>query len=180
VNVLLAAICQELGIRSVLTTEVINWARSAVREFDIARRLVHYSVQHRVLPKHVDSQLVMLRDPRRTDRAPEELAELAARLQDPNFRIFVERGEMHLMNRNGHWRGTDPYELFEQAVAQSGPLDAAHAFYLGYELSKAMTALTLGKQYTQDQALSWGFLTMSEVSAVERRSHAARHRQPDA
>ena len=51
-NVLLAGICQELGIRSVLTTEVINWARSAVREFDIARRLVHFSITRNVLPKH--------------------------------------------------------------------------------------------------------------------------------
>jgi len=31
VNMLLIAICQELGIRSVLTTQVINWARSSVR-----------------------------------------------------------------------------------------------------------------------------------------------------
>ena len=30
VNLVLLAICQELGIRSVLTTEVINWARSSV------------------------------------------------------------------------------------------------------------------------------------------------------
>ena len=36
--------CQELGIRSVLTTEVINWCRSAVREFDLARRLVYHAV----------------------------------------------------------------------------------------------------------------------------------------
>ncbi len=35
-NVLLLGICQELGIGSVLTTEVINWARSSVRECDLA------------------------------------------------------------------------------------------------------------------------------------------------
>src|SRR5207249_11877905 len=38
INVLLLGICQELGIRSVLTTQVINWARTAVRECDLARR----------------------------------------------------------------------------------------------------------------------------------------------
>src|SRR5690606_6357303 len=59
-NVLLAAVCQELLIGSVLTTEVINWARSAVQEFDLARRLVHHAVTHRTLPKHVDSSLIML------------------------------------------------------------------------------------------------------------------------
>ena len=39
VNALLVAVCQELGIRAVLTTEVIPWARGAVREIDVARRL---------------------------------------------------------------------------------------------------------------------------------------------
>ncbi len=46
VNALLIAICQELGVRAVLTTEVIPWARGAVREVDVARRLMHYAVTH--------------------------------------------------------------------------------------------------------------------------------------
>ena len=44
VNVLLLGFCQELGIRSVLTTQVINWARTSVRECDLARRLMHHAV----------------------------------------------------------------------------------------------------------------------------------------
>ncbi len=44
VNMILAAICEELGIQSVLTTQVINWCRSAVAEFDMARRLVRHAV----------------------------------------------------------------------------------------------------------------------------------------
>ena len=44
VNALLIAVCQELGVRAVLTTEVIPWARGAVREVDVARRLMHYAV----------------------------------------------------------------------------------------------------------------------------------------
>ena len=40
INVVLLGFCEELGIRSVLTTQVINWARSSVRECDLARRLV--------------------------------------------------------------------------------------------------------------------------------------------
>ena len=46
--------------------------------------------------------------------------------------------------------------------AEPKGLDASHAFYLGYELAKATTALTLGKQYEQDEALDWGFLTRAE------------------
>jgi dihydropteroate synthase-like protein len=169
VNVLLAGICQELRIGSVLTTEVIGWARAAVREFDIARRLVKHAIDHHTLPKHVDSSLIMLRDPRISEYGEATLAAMAAQLTDPNFRIFVERGEIHVMNRDGYWRGTDAYELFDAFVQETHPIDASHAFYLGYELAKAVTALTLGKEYTQDQALRWGFLSVPETSAHERR-----------
>ncbi len=172
VNFILAALCEELRCHSVLTTEVINWARSAVREFDLARRLVHYSVQKKALPKHVDSSLVMLRDPKVHELGEQALAQLAGQIKDPNYRIFAERGEIHVMNRDGYWHGTDPYALFDQfRTAAPKPLDAAHAFYLGNELNKAATALTLGKQYMQDEALRWGFLTTEEVSALERRRH---------
>ena len=63
VNTILIGFCEELGVRSVLTTAVINWARSSVREIDLARRLVHHAVARRTLPKHVEPRLVMLRDP---------------------------------------------------------------------------------------------------------------------
>lgn len=173
VNVLLAAICQELGIRSVLTTEVINWARTAVAEFDRARRLVKYAIDERTVAKRIGAGLVMLRDERLREYGAAELQALANQLTDPNYRIFVERGEIHVMNRDGYWRGRDPFELFDRFTAGSKPLEPSHAFYLGYELSKAVTALTLGKQYTQDQALQWGILTVPETSAIERR-HAGR------
>lgn len=172
VNFLLAAICQEWGIRSVLTTQVINWAKSSVREFDLARRQVAYCLRERVLPKHLDSGLVLLRDPRVIEMGDAALSDLARRLKDPNFRIFVESGRIHVMNRDGYWHGTDPFELMDRVWAETGgssTVDATHAFYLGYEMSKAATALTLGKQYQQDEALHWGFLTVSEISAVERR-----------
>jgi dihydropteroate synthase-like protein len=167
VNFLLAGVCQELGIRSVLTTQVINWARSAVREFDLARRLVYHSLQHRVLPKHLDSRLVMLRDPKLREMGDEAIRRFAAQIKDPNFRILVERGTIYLLNRDGCHQGDNPFELFQQALQATPAIDPAHAFYLGYELSKAVTALTLGKQYTQDEPLKWGFLEISEYSAHE-------------
>jgi dihydropteroate synthase-like protein len=169
INVLLAAICQELRIHSVLTTEVVNWCRSAVREFDLARRLVRHAVENRVLPKHVDPGLVMLRDAKVHELGPEALAELAARIKDADLRIFAERGEIHVLGRDGYWHGRDPFEVFDRLAAEGPPLDASHAFYLGYEFAKAATALALGKRYEQDNALDWGFLTVPEVSAHERR-----------
>ena len=175
VNFLLAAICEELKIHSVLTTEVINWGRTAVQEFNLARRLVRHCVSNRVLPKHLGAQLVLLRDPRVHELGELGLRQIADRLTDPNFRIFAERKEIHLMNRDGYWHGDDPYEVFDRMIATVGPLTPEHSFYLGMELCKARTALTLGKQYTQDEALRWGFLTVEEISAVERRREAARY-----
>jgi dihydropteroate synthase-like protein len=163
VNVLLAGFCQEQGIRSVLTTEVVNWCRSAVREFDLARRLVYHAVKERVLPKRLDASLVMLRDPKLYPQGEAGLAELAARVADRNYRVFAERGELHVLNGSVYLRGTDPFDLFARLAAADPRLDPAHAFYLGYEFAKAVTALTLGKQYAQDQALRWGFLTVPEV-----------------
>jgi len=169
VNFLLAAICQELNIFSVLATEVINWGRSAVREFDIARRVVKYAVDNSRLPKRVSGDLVMLRDEKLFELGDAALVSLAAELKDASYRVFVEGGEIHVMNRDGYWRGTDAFELFDRFSAGNQTLDPAHAFYLGYELCKAVTALSLGKQYRQDQALQWGFLTVPEASAHERR-----------
>ncbi len=168
VNLLLAAVCQEWDIKSVLTTQVINWARSSVRELDLARRLVHYSVRERALPKHIDSQLLTLRDPKLVGRERDELKRLAEEITDPNFRIFAEQGEIHVMNRDGYFHGTDPFILFEQALAATPKVSAVHAFYLGYEMAKAASALALGKQYTQDEALRWGFLSVPETKRHER------------
>ncbi|WP_435016485.1 DUF6513 domain-containing protein [Tundrisphaera sp. TA3] len=160
INTLLIGFCQEMEIRSVLTTAVINWARSSVREVDLARRLAYHAVTNRTLPKHVEPRLVMLRGPRPHRFGPEALAEMARRVKDPNWRIYAEDGRIHAFNRDHHLVGTDPTLIFQGM----GVDDPSHAFYLGLELMKAKTALTLHKDYRQDQALDWGFLTEPEVS----------------
>ncbi len=143
---------------------MINWCRSAVREFDLARRLVYHAVTERVLPKHLEPGLVMFRDPRLYEAGEEGLQHLARAVTDRNYRLFAERGEIHVINGSMYLRGTDPFVLFEEMRKRDPRLDASHAFYLGYEMAKAVTALTVGKNYTQDQALRWGFLTVPEVS----------------
>ncbi len=151
VNLVLAAICEELGIQSVLTTQVIPWCRTAIAEFDAARRLVWYSIANRVIPKHLSSALVMLRDPKWAGRTNESLQQLASAITDPNFRIFAENGLLHVMNRFGYYQGNDPFLLFQKILDQpSNSIDPGHAFYLGYELARAELALLLGKQYEQD------------------------------
>ena len=163
-NTLLLGFCQEMGIRSVLTTEVIHWAASSVKECDLARRLVHHAVTHQTLPKHVEPGLVTLRSGKPQAHGEEALQQLAVAIRDPNFRLFAERGAIHLVGRGLHLSSRDPFDLFDQ-LARHGrdDVDASHAFYLGYEMAKAVTALTLGKDYRQDQALDWGHLTEPEI-----------------
>ncbi|APW58767.1 DUF6513 domain-containing protein [Paludisphaera borealis] len=175
VNTMLLGFCQELQIRSVLTTAVINWAKSSVRELDLARRLVHHAVTKRVLPKHVERRLVMLRDPKVPRFGAENLAELQRRIRDPNWRIFAEDGKIHALNNACFLSDADPFVLFDRM----GVVDPSHAFYLGYEMMKAGTALTLSKAYRQDQALEWGFLTEAEVSHRGRRRTASAREAQD-
>ena len=155
VNALLLAICEETGVRAVLTTEVINWARGAVREVDIARRLMHYSLTHRVPPKGIDDRLLTVKDPVILEYDEAELRRLQAEVKDPNFRIFTDRHIITVFNHEIFVRGTDIQEIFSQL----GVDESTHAFYLGRELMKARLAITLGKTYRQEGALSWGYLT---------------------
>jgi dihydropteroate synthase len=165
VNTLLAGFCQELGIRSVLTTAVINWARSSVRELDLARRLVYHAIKKRTLPKHIEPRLVVLRDPKVARFGKETLAELARRVKDHNWRIFAEDGKIYAFNHEKFLVDSDPNLIFDQM----GLTEPSHAFYLGLELMKAKTALVLSKTYRQDEALDWGFLTEPEVSHRDRK-----------
>ena len=164
VNTLLLGFCQETGIRSVLTTQVIHWAASSVKECALARALVHHAVTNRTLPKHLEPGLVTLRGGKPRVHGQETLDRLAAAIRDPNFRIFAERGRLHIVGAGLHLESRDPFELFE-ALGRAGrdDVDPSHAFYLGYEMAKAVTALSLGKDYRQDQPLDWGHLTEPEI-----------------
>ena len=165
INVLLLGLCQELGIRSVLTTEVIPWAQTSVRECDIARKLVFHAVQNGVLPKHVEEKLIILRDADRPDYNALFFDKLSADIRDHNIRLFVDDAGIHLVTTGRHLVNSDPFLLFQEYLdGDDGRMDVGHAYYIGYEMCKAMTALTLGKNYQQDEPLNWGFLTSSEVS----------------
>ena len=156
VNALLIAICQELGIRTVLTTEVIPWARGAVREVGVARQLMHYAITERVVPKHVDDRLVTTEGSRRSSPTPRrscatcsDASPIRTSASSPIATTIT------VLNRERFVRGTDIQEIF----AQLGVTEATHAFYLGKELARAKLAITLGKTYRQEGSLSWGYLT---------------------
>ena len=158
VHALLLAVCQETGVRAVLTTEVIPWARGAVREIDIARRLMHYAVTQRTAPKGVDDRLVTVKDPAVLAYSEDDLRALQARITDPGFRIFTDDTTITVLNNERLVRSADVANIaaiFDQLDVD----EPTHAFYLGKELARASLAVTLGKTYRQEGALSWGYLT---------------------
>ena len=131
----------------------------------------------------------MLRDPAVLEPSASELERLSREIKDANYRVFVSAGEVHLVSHELHLHDADPFALFEQ-LRRAGPggglpknLDAAHAFYLGYEMCKAATAIALGKQYEQDEPLNWGLATRPEqhhyLRANETTATATRHHEAD-
>ena len=158
VNALLIAVCEELRVTAVLTTEVIPWARGAVREVDVARRLMHYAVANNVVPKKIDDRLVTVKDAKVLAYSEEELRALQAQITDPNFRIFADGATITVFNDELFVRGTDIQAIFEQL----GVTEGTHAFYLGKELARAKLSIDLGKTYRQEGSLNWGYLTPAD------------------
>jgi dihydropteroate synthase-like protein len=173
VNALLMAIAQEVGVRAVLTTEVIPWARGCVREIDVARRLMHYAVTRQSLPKNIDDRLVTVKDPRILEYSEADLRTLQSSITDANFRIFTDRHTITVLNSERFIRGTDIQEIFNQL----GVDEPTHAFYLGKELAKAKLAITLGKTYRQEGSLAWGYLTPPDDARSEHFRPTARRRE---
>ena len=174
VTAVLIGFCQELGIRNVLTTEVINWARGAVQEAVIASQLMHFAIARGTTPKHVDGRLLTVKDAELRPYAEAELQELHAQVTDPNFRIFADADWIYVFNADLFVKGTDFNEIFDQL----GVDEATHAFYLGKELMKATIARALRKNYRQESPLDWGYMTFAEPRRERVRLTARRVRRP--
>jgi dihydropteroate synthase-like protein len=172
VNAVLLGFCQELGIRNVLTTEVIEWARGAVREAVLAAQLMHFAQEQGTPPKHVDGRLLTVKDEEFRPYAESELRELQEQVTDPNFRIFADSDWIYVFNAERFVKGTDFNEIFDQLEVD----EPTHAFYLGKELMKATIARALHKNYRQESPLDWGYLTFEEPRR-ERVSLTARLRK---
>lgn len=153
INALLFGICAELDVAAVLTTEVSKHARRAVREADLARRIMHAAKRHQMLPKGISDALMTVHAKSPFPDTPEEIAATAGQVKDPNFRVQVSEQGLHVYNRDGMRIARDAFALWPQLKLED---DAAHAFYMGVELARAEIAWRLGKRYVQDQPLDWG------------------------
>lgn len=184
INTILLGIASELNITALLTTEVSNHCRSVVKELNHGRRIMFSARQQSMPPRHIDEGLMAVHDRHPFLYSNEEIAELACDIKDPNFRIQVNEHGIHVFNRDGIRRGTDPYDLFPNLGVED---DAPHAFYLGLELARAEIAWQLGKRYEQDELLAWGCLLENnevnlskfseEKSTLKARKHAYKNKK---
>lgn len=153
INAVLFGVIAELNLNAVLTTSVSPHACNAVREADVARRVMHAAHEDRRLPRDYSNDLLGLHDRRPFPYSEAEIAELAAQVKDPNFRIQVSEQGVHIYNRDGLLCDIDPFRLYPYLKVDD---DASHAFYLGVELARAQVAWQLKKRYSQDAELQWG------------------------
>ena len=164
INALLMGLCSELHITAVLAVQVSPHCRTAIKEFDRARREYFAARKANALPQGFGMGLMALRDRKGFASTPEEIKALAAQIRDPNYRIEVAEDGVHIYNRNGHHVSDDPFELFPHLDTRS---DLGHAFYLGVETARAEIAYRLGKRYAQDEPLTFGVVAETKGAADE-------------
>lgn len=162
INAVLMGLCSELNITAVLAVQVSPHCRTAIKEFDRARREYFAAKEADALPQGFGGGLMALRDRRSFASTPEEIATLAAEIRDQNYRIEVAEDGIHIYNRNGHHVSDDPFQLYPHLDTRADP---GHAFYLGVETARAEIAYRLGKRYAQDEPLAFGIVAETLGSA---------------
>ncbi|BAN24811.1 DUF6513 domain-containing protein [Caballeronia insecticola] len=153
INAVLFGMAAELRVAAVLTTSVSLHARRAVREADVARRIMYAARETQTLPKGINADLSALHAKRPFPYDAAEIDAIAAAVRDPNFRVQVSAKGIHVYNRDGHHVAADPFALYPELKVEH---DGGHAFYLGVQLARAEIAWQLGKRFDQDQPLDWG------------------------
>jgi len=153
INAILFGIISELKINNVLATEVSPHARRAIKEANIARRMMYAAREDSALPRDFSADLLVAHERRPFPDSAEDIAVLAQSIKDPNFRIKVAEQGIFMFNRDGLMQDVDPFAFYPQLNLDG---DTGHAFYLGAELARAQIAWQLGKRYNQDEELEWG------------------------
>lgn len=155
INALLAGVATELEIDYFLTTEVAFRAKGAVKELDLALKMMEHAKENNILPKNLAKDLVTIKDRDSEYYTRKELQDLFAKIKDRNYRIFIDGEQIYAFNAEQFVEGSTPEEVFEQIEID----DPDYAFYFGCELQKAYEALITNKEYYQDDQLSWGYLS---------------------
>jgi hypothetical protein len=89
---------------------------------------------------------------------------MQTKTRDRHFRIFADQEFVYVFNNRVFVKGKDIQAIFDRLEVE----DAAHAFYLGKEMQKALLALRLGKKYVQEEDLRWGYLSIGHAETRRR------------
>jgi dihydropteroate synthase-like protein len=161
---LLISMAAEMSIGSILTTEVSPHACRAVREADLARRIMFAAQRDKQLPRRYDTGLMTIHDKKPFPYTSTEIASIADSIKDKSYRIQVSEEGIHLYNREGFNTADDPYDLLGEIDVGK---DLSHMFYLGVELGRAQIAWQLGKRYSQDSELEWGVAQRAQAIVAD-------------
>ena len=153
INALLLGIISELNIGYLLTTQVSAHCRCAIREIDLARRIMYAARAHSSPPTGIADGLMALHERHPFPYQADEIKTIAESIKDNNFRIQLSEQGIHVYNRDLYKVATDPFDFYTDLNVSD---DGGHAFYLGVELGRAQIAWQLGKRYNQDEELLWG------------------------
>ncbi len=167
INAILFGLISELNINAVLATSVSPHAVKAIAEADNARRVMHAAKRDSRLPRGYSNGLLGLHDRKPFSYNKDEIADFAAQIKDPSFRIMVSDTGVHVYNRDGLLQAIDPFAFYANLNVEN---DASHAFYLGVELARAQIAYQLKKRYVQDEELNWGVSSTLQIKD-DRKSH---------
>jgi dihydropteroate synthase-like protein len=157
---MLLGIASELKVGALLTTQVSGHARRAVREAEVARRVMYAARESQSLPRYMTNNMMTLHERDAFLDNDEDIRATATQVRDPNYRIQVSDAGIYAYNRDGVRVHQDPFAFYPELGVEQ---DAGHAFYLGVELARAQIAWQLGKRYAQDQPLSWGCAVDAEA-----------------
>lgn len=153
INAMLFGIISELRIDNVLATEVSTHTRRAIKEADVARRMMFAARDDKSLPRDFTGDLLVAHERKPFVDSEQEILALAEQIKDPNYRIKVSDKGVYVFNRDGLMVDVDPFAFYPKLSVKDDP---GHAFYLGAELARAQIAWQLGKRYNQDEELKWG------------------------
>jgi dihydropteroate synthase len=173
INAILFGMISEMDINAVLATEVSPHCRTAVREADMARRIMFAAKKDSSLPKGLDGSLLGMHARKPFPYNADEINEFYQDVKDPSYRVQVSEEGIHVYNRDGINTNSNPFELFPKLDLLQD--DAPHAFYMGVELGKAQIAWQLGKPYRQDEELDWGVCVDSKSEEEKDQDSRAAH-----
>jgi len=172
---LLTALLFEMGVSNLLVTEASRKTCGAAEEAAHARNMIYEAFVRKSPPKDTLYNLLILKDKTKREVQPnsehlitkkrvvEEF--IPPKIEEVYVKLYINRKTQSIIvdvYRGGEivrYEGKRPLDLGRAIVREIG-LNAEHAMYLGFELSKAYIALKTAKDYVQDDDLfTWcGYL----------------------